>query len=80
MNNKQHQQQIKKSRIKKEAKALTRIIIKDEATQPTSPNFLRTKKSIKTSPNHLETSMEYIPVPYGWQRRILSTDLVVYLR
>jgi hypothetical protein len=71
----------KKSRIKKEAKALTRIIVKDESTEPMSPNFLRTKKSTKNSPiNNLQSSMEFIPVPYGWQRRILSTDLVVYLR
>jgi hypothetical protein len=74
----------KKSRIKKEAKALTRIIVKDEPTQPVSPNFLRTKKSTKHSPNNqidsIQASIEFIPVPYGWQRRILATDLVVYLR
>ncbi|CAF3584616.1 unnamed protein product [Adineta steineri] len=73
----------KKLRIKKEAKALTRIIVKDEPTQPPSPNFLRNKKSTKTSPNNhmdnIQTSSEYIAVPYGWQRRILATDLVVYL-
>ena len=74
----------KKSRIKKEAKALTRIIVKDEPTQPVSPNFLRTKKSTKSSPNNqinnTDASIEFIPVPYGWQRRILAIDLVVYLR
>jgi len=74
----------KKSRIKKEAKALTRIIVKDESTDALSPNFLRTKKPTKNLStnqiNNIQTSMEFIPVPYGWQRRILSTDLVVYLR
>ncbi|CAF3229583.1 unnamed protein product [Rotaria sp. Silwood2] len=74
----------KKSRIKKEAKALTRIIVKDELTQqPMSPNFLRTKKSTKNLSNHqidnAQTLIESIPVPYGWQRRILATDIVVYL-
>jgi hypothetical protein len=64
----------KKSRIKKEAKALTRIIVKDESNEA----FLRTKKSSKNF--YSQTSMEFIPVPYGWQRRILPTDLVVYLR
>jgi hypothetical protein len=64
----------KKSRIKKEAKALTRIIVKDESPDA----FLRTKKSTKNF--NTQTSMEFIPVPYGWQRRILATDLVVYLR
>jgi hypothetical protein len=64
----------KKSRIKKEAKALTRIIVKDEANEA----FLRTKKSTKNF--FSQTSMEFIAVPYGWQRRILSTDVVVYLR
>jgi hypothetical protein len=64
----------KKSRIKKEAKALTRIIVKDESNEA----FLRTKKSTKNF--YSQTSMEFIPVPYGWQRRILPTDLVVYLR
>lgn len=70
----------KKSRMKKEAKALTRIIVKDELTEPMSPNFLRTKKSSKSQMNNLQTSMEYIPVPYGWQRRIVATDIVVYIR
>ncbi|UJR31513.1 hypothetical protein I4U23_019002 [Adineta vaga] len=68
----------KKARIKKEAKALTRIIVKDEPTRPPSPNFLRNKKSTKSSPDS-QTSTEYIPVPYGWQRRILASDLVVYI-
>jgi hypothetical protein len=86
--NEQQQQLLinKKSRIKKEAKALTRIIVKDESTtEPVSPNFLRTKKPpIKnSSPNQInnsQSSIEFIPVPYGWQRRILPTDLVIYLR
>jgi hypothetical protein len=85
--NEQQQQSIinKKSRIKKEAKALTRIIIKDESTDAVSPNFLRTKKPITKNSstnqiNNLQLSMEFIPVPYGWQRRILPTDLVVYIR
>ncbi|CAF1144781.1 unnamed protein product [Adineta ricciae] len=73
----------KKTRIKKEAKALTRIIVKDESTRPTSPNFLRNKKATKSSPNShssdSQTSGEFIPVPYGWQRRILAADLVVYV-
>jgi len=64
----------KKSRIKKEAKALTRIIVKDESNEA----FLRTKKSSKNF--YSQTSMEFIPVPYGWQRRILAPDVVVYLR
>ena len=63
----------KKSRMKKEAKALTRIIVKDEANDA----FLRTKKFTKNS--NCLTSLEFISVPYGWQRRILSADLVVYL-
>ncbi|CAF1577987.1 unnamed protein product [Rotaria sp. Silwood1] len=81
-NDQQHSTIIKKSRIKKEAKALTRIIVKDEAI---SPNFSRNKKGTKNlSTTHLTTinnlqPMEYIPVPYGWQRRILAPDLVVYL-
>ncbi|CAF0961368.1 unnamed protein product [Rotaria sordida] len=85
----QQQQSIinKKSRIKKEAKALTRIIVKDDTTQqqqqPMSPNFLRNKKSLKNSSNHqfdnTQTLFDSIPVPYGWQRRILATDIVVYL-
>ncbi|CAF1363511.1 unnamed protein product [Adineta steineri] len=81
-NEQQHSTIIKKSRVKKEAKALTRIIVKDESL---SPNFSRTKKTMKNSSNtqlttinHLQ-SMEYIPVPYGWQRRILAPDFVVYL-
>ena len=71
---------VKKSRTKKEAKALTRIIGKDEST---SPSFSRAKKTTRTvSQTQLtsSTSMEFIPVPYGWQRRILASDLVVYLR
>ena len=74
---------MKKSRVKKEAKALTRIIVKDEAV---SPNFSRTKKTTKQiSMNQITTSnhshlLEFIAVPYGWQRRILAADLVVYLR
>lgn len=74
---------IKKSRVKKEAKALTRIIVKDEAV---SPNFSRTKKTTKhismnqiTAANHSHL-LEFIAVPYGWQRRILAADVVVYLR
>ncbi|CAF1439231.1 unnamed protein product [Rotaria sordida] len=82
-NDQQHSTIIKKSRIKKEAKALTRIIVKDETL---SPNFTRNKKG---GTRHLSNTqlttinnsqpMEYIPVPYGWQRRILAPDLVVYL-
>jgi hypothetical protein len=82
-NQQQHSTIIKKSRIKKEAKALTRIIVKDESL---SPNFSRTKKTTKNSSitqlthsNTLQTD-EFIPVPYGWQRRLLAPDLVVYLR
>lgn len=63
----------KKSRIRKEAKALTRIIVKDE----TNDAFLRTKKFAKNS--NSQTSLDFISVPYGWQRRILSSDLVVYV-
>jgi hypothetical protein len=77
----------KKSRVKKEAKALTRIIVKDEPTSQLSPNFLPTKVSSKpmssislTSSHSSSSSMEFISVPYGWQRRILASDLVVYLR
>ncbi|CAF1336847.1 unnamed protein product [Rotaria sp. Silwood1] len=71
----------KKSRIKKEAKALTKIIVKDDLIQsPISPNFLRTKKTIKHHQyDNTNILIESIPVPYGWQRRILSTDIVVYL-
>lgn len=82
-NEQQHSTTIKKSRVKKEAKALTRIIVKEEAL---SPNVSRSKKVTKhLSSSQLVTSnssqtMEYIPVPYGWQRRILAPDLVVYLR
>jgi hypothetical protein len=81
-NEQQHSTTIKKSRVKKEAKALTRIIVKDESL---SPNFSRTKKTMRNSSNTQITTlnnsqpMEYIPVPYGWQRRILAADLVVYL-
>jgi hypothetical protein len=79
-NDQQNSTIIKKSRVKKEAKALTRIIVKDESL---SPNFSRTKKTTKNT--QLTTSknfqpMEYIPVPYGWQRRLLTSDIVVYLR
>jgi hypothetical protein len=79
-NDQQNSTIIKKSRVKKEAKALTRIIVKDESL---SPNFSRTKKTTKNT--QLATannsqSMEFIPVPYGWQRRILASDVVVYLR
>ena len=65
----------KKSRVKKEAKALTKIIVKDESL---SPNFSRSKKTTKNS--HLNSqNSDYIPVPYGWQRRILGSDIVVYI-
>ncbi|CAF3203966.1 unnamed protein product [Rotaria sp. Silwood2] len=81
-NDQQHSTIIKKSRVKKEAKALTRIIVKDETI---SPNFSRNKKGTKnltttqlTTTNNSQP-MEFIPVPYGWQRRILAPDLVVYL-
>jgi hypothetical protein len=79
-NDQQNSTIIKKSRVKKETKALTRIIVKDESL---SPNFSRTKKPTKTT--QLTTSnnsqlMEFIPVPYGWQRRLLASDVVVYLR
>jgi hypothetical protein len=78
-NDQQNSSIIKKSRVKKEAKALTRIIVKDESL---SPNFSRTKKTTKNSQlataNNSQT-MEFIPVPYGWQRRILASDVVVYL-
>lgn len=68
----------KKSRIKKEAKALTKIIVKDDLT---STNFLSNKKTLKSQQMDItQTSNEYIPVPYGWQRRILVPDLVVYIR
>ena len=77
----------KTPRAKKEPKALTKIIVKDEPTTQVSPNFSRTKKSTKHlsvhqsgAVNGTAASSEFIPVPYGWQRRILSTDLVVYLR
>ena len=77
----------KPPRAKKEAKALTKIIVKDEPTTQVSPNFSRTKKSTKHLSAHQSgavngtpASTEFVPVPYGWQRRILSTDLVVYLR
>jgi len=73
---------LKKTRVKKEAKALTRIIVKDEPTHQLSPNFL----SISPNNNNggIATVMtsgltEFIAVPYGWQRRILASDLVVYL-
>lgn len=79
-NDQQNATVIKKSRVKKEAKALTRIIVKDESL---SPNFSRTKKTTKhthsSGSNHSQT-MEYISVPYGWQRRILASDIIVYLR
>lgn len=79
-NDQQNATIIKKSRVKKEAKALTRIIVKDDSL---SPNFSRTKKSTRNThsgaSNHSQ-SMEFIPVPYGWQRRILASDVVVYLR
>ncbi|CAF2803909.1 unnamed protein product [Rotaria sp. Silwood2] len=81
-NDQQHSTIIKKSRIKKESKALTRIIVKDETL---SPNFTRHKKGTKnlsntqlTTTNNLQP-MEYISVPYAWQIRILAPDLVVYL-
>jgi hypothetical protein len=83
-NEQQNSTIIKKSRVKKEAKALTRIIVKDDSSL--SPNFSRTKKTTKnSSTTQLITSdnsqsMEFIPVPYGWQRRILAPDVVVYLR
>lgn len=83
-NEQQNGNLIKKSRVKKEAKALTRIIVKDEIA--TSPNASRTKKPNRTaSTNQLNSSMsqqssDSIAVPYGWQRRILASDLVVYLR
>ena len=79
-NDQQNATIIKKSRVKKEAKALTRIIGKDDSL---SPNFSRTKKTIKhthSSASHHFQTMEFIPVPYGWQRRILASDVVVYLR
>ncbi|CAF1096674.1 unnamed protein product, partial [Adineta ricciae] len=73
---------VKKSRVKKEAKTLTEIIVKDESL---SPNFSRSKKTTKyasntqSAMNKSSQLMEYIPVPYGWQRRILAPDLVVYV-
>ena len=71
----------KKSKLKKEAKALTRIIVKDESTQALSPNFSRAKKSIKNNrQDNTSISTKFIHVPYGWQRTILAEDLVVYLR
>jgi hypothetical protein len=82
-NEQQHSSLNKKSRIKKDSKALTRIMMKDESV---SPNFSRSKKTTKntavtslTTSNHTEP-LEFIPVPYGWQRRILAFDLVVYIR
>lgn len=63
----------KKTRVKKEATALARIIVKDESNDA----LLRTKKLNKNF--NSQSAMEFISVPYGWQRRILSTDLVVYL-
>ena len=70
----------KKVRVKKEAKALTRIIVKDESSGQVSP----TKKNVPmlslATTNGASSAMESIPVPYGWQRRILASDLVVYLR
>ena len=81
-NEQQNSNLVKKSRIKKEAKALTRIIVKDEAV---SPNSSRTKKTSRTSSttqlnsSNSQQSSDFIPVPYGWQRRILAPDLVVYL-
>lgn len=76
-----------KVRVKKEAKALTRIIVKDESSGQVSPNFSPTKKSGKNiamlplgATNGVPSALESIPVPYGWQRRILASDLVVYLR
>ena len=82
-NEQQNSPVVKKSRIKKEAKALARIIVKDE---PLSPNFSRTKRTTKNSSitpllaSNNSQALEFIPVPYGWQRRILAPDLVVYLR
>ncbi|UJR15166.1 hypothetical protein I4U23_002129 [Adineta vaga] len=73
-NDRQQSTVVKKSRVKKESKTLARIIIKDESL---SPSFSRTKKTTKSSSN--SQSIDYIPVPYGWQRRILAPDLVVYL-
>ncbi|CAF3230329.1 unnamed protein product [Rotaria socialis] len=73
-----HSTIIKKSRVKKEATALTRIILKDETLS-------RSKKPTKnlSTPNFNLTNnsqpMEFLPVPYGWQRRILAPDVVVYL-
>jgi len=49
----------KKLRVKKEPKALTKIIVKDENNS---------------------NNDEFISVPYGWQRKILDNDFVVYLR
>ena len=36
------------------------------------------KNTYLTTLNKSQT-IEFIPVPYGWQRRILAPDLVVYL-
>lgn len=49
----------KKLRVKKEPKALTKIIVKDESNS---------------------SNDEFVSVPYGWQRKILDHDYVVYLR
>ena len=80
----------KKTRVKKEAKALARIIVKDESTiaGQTTSNLISNSSSnktltmipVSTMATTQQTSLDFIAVPYGWQRRILASDLVVYLR
>ncbi|CAF1934971.1 unnamed protein product [Rotaria magnacalcarata] len=73
-----HSTIIKKSRVKKEAKALTRIILKDETLSRSKKLTKNLSTSNFNSTNNSQL-MEFLPVPYGWQRRILAPDVVVYL-